>query len=88
MSNGVTIPMIGLGTWEAAAAGPEQLKDALRTALDNGYRLIDTAYFYGNEQVIGEVIEEYTKAKKLTRAEIFITTKVTYKCFKAPYDIL
>lgn len=74
MHNGVEMPMVGLGTWEAL--NPEQLKNALRHAFDCGYRLIDTAYFYGNEEIIGEVIEEYTKAKKLTRAEIFISTKV------------
>lgn len=74
MWNGVHIPMVGLGTWEANP--PEKLKEALRCAFDAGYRLIDTAYFYGNEHIIGEVIEEYTTQRKLTRAELFITTKV------------
>ncbi|KAH7706539.1 oxidoreductasealdo/keto reductase family protein [Aphelenchoides avenae] len=74
MRNGVLIPQIGLGTWEAN--DPEELKAALRTAFDAGYRHIDTAYFYGNEATIGELIEEYTTAKKLSRAEIFITTKL------------
>ncbi|KAH7706538.1 Protein T08H10.1 [Aphelenchoides avenae] len=74
MWNGVHIPMVGLGTWEANP--PEKLKEALRCAFDAGYRLIDTAYFYGNEHIIGEVIEEYTTQRKLTRAELFITTKL------------
>lgn len=74
MQNGVAMPQIGLGTWEAN--NPEELKAALRTAFDAGYRHIDTAYFYGNEATIGELIEEYTAAKKLSRAELFITTKV------------
>lgn len=74
MPNGVQMPIVGLGTWEAGCA--EQLKTALRTAFDNGYRHIDTAYFYGNEDVIGEVIDEYIQAKKLARADIFVTTKV------------
>ncbi|KAH7701854.1 oxidoreductase [Aphelenchoides avenae] len=75
MPNGVQMPMVGLGTWEAGCA--EQLKTALRTAFDNGYRHIDTAYFYGNEDVIGEVIDEYIQAKKLARADIFVTTKIS-----------
>ncbi|KAH7718263.1 Protein T08H10.1 [Aphelenchoides avenae] len=74
MYNGVTMPMIGLGTWEANNA--EELKSALRTAIEAGYRHIDTAYFYGNEAVIGELIEELIGEKKITRADLFICTKL------------
>ncbi|XP_021353519.1 aldose reductase-like [Mizuhopecten yessoensis] len=54
----------------------DDVKTAVRTALDAGYRLIDTAYNYLNEDAIGEVLEEYIKASKVTREELFITTKL------------
>ncbi|KAH7713904.1 oxidoreductase [Aphelenchoides avenae] len=74
MSNGVELPMLGYGTWNAT--DPEKLKVALRAALDVGYRYIDTAIVYGNEQVIGDVIKEYTDAGKLNRSDLFITSKL------------
>ncbi|VDO74946.1 unnamed protein product [Heligmosomoides polygyrus] len=49
---------------------------SLRTALDNGYRLIDTAYLYQNEAIIGNVLQEYLSSGKIAREELFITTKV------------
>lgn len=63
----VHMPMIGLGTWS--------LKDtysSVRTALDAGYRHIDTARQYGNEAEIGAAIDD----SGLAREEIFITTKI------------
>ena len=53
-----------------------ELKPALIAALDAGYRLIDTAYVYGNEHLIGETLEEYFKSGKLKREDIFITSKL------------
>ena len=57
---------------------PAALTEALHVALDAGYRLIDTAYLYGNEAVIGKVLQEYFSSGKLKREEIFITTKVQF----------
>ncbi len=45
-------------------------------ALDNGYRLIDTAAIYKNEAEIGTVLKEYLDAGKIKREDIFVTTKV------------
>ena len=54
--------------------------DALRSALDYalflGYRLIDTAYYYGNEADIGQVLRDRMKAGKLKRKDVYITTKI------------
>lgn len=51
----------------------------MRTALDIGYRLIDTAFIYRNEANIGKVLHEYLKEnKKMKRKELFITTKVQF----------
>lgn len=67
--NGVKIPILGYGTLQIS---PKQAKECVLNALKTGYRLIDTAAAYFNEQEIGQAIKE----SKLSRSEIFITTKV------------
>lgn len=74
LANGRKMPNIGLGTWQAT--DENEVRNALRTALDCGYRHIDTAYLYQNEGIIGEVIREYIDSKKLKRKDLFITTKL------------
>ncbi|KAI1719618.1 aldo/keto reductase family domain-containing protein [Ditylenchus destructor] len=76
LSNGVKLPLFGLGTWLANDAS--QLKAALRAALDAGYRYIDTATLYKNEDVIGEILQEYYNAGKFKREDVFITTKLPF----------
>ncbi|KAI1695844.1 aldo/keto reductase family domain-containing protein [Ditylenchus destructor] len=76
LSNGVKLPRLGLGT--AFPGSPQEFKIALRAALDTGYRYIDTATAYKNEDVIGEVLQEYFDAGKLKREDVFITTKLPY----------
>jgi len=70
------LPQLGLGTW--LASDPEELKTALRSALDAGYRYIDTAAAYGNEGAIGDVLQEYYDAGKLKREDIFLATKLPF----------
>ncbi|WP_420414790.1 aldo/keto reductase [Roseibium sp.] len=65
----VSIPAIGLGTWDLHE------EDCVRTvsfALQNGYRHVDTAVYYGNEKDVGEGI----RASGVDRTEVFLTTKV------------
>ena len=69
LSNGVTIPRIGFGTWQIPD-GPATY-DSVRTALDAGYRHIDTARAYGNEESVGRAVRD----SGVPRDEIFITTK-------------
>ncbi|MHA1340749.1 MAG: aldo/keto reductase [Promethearchaeota archaeon] len=69
LNNGVEIPILGLGTWQAYG---KEVKDAVKYALEIGYRHIDTAFFYGNEKEIGDAIREFG----ISREEIFITTKL------------
>ena len=64
-----TIPVIGLGVGELSDSETEQ---AVSTALEAGYRLIDTAAAYGNEQAVGRAIA----ASGLPRSELFVTTKL------------
>ena len=53
------------------------MRTAVRTSLEAGYRHIDTAYNYKNEDAIGEVLQEFLKSGKVKREELFIVTKVT-----------
>lgn len=70
LNNDVMMPQIGLGVWRAEEG--EQTINAVTTALENGYRLIDTAAFYKNEKSVGEGIAR----SGLPRDQIFVTTKV------------
>jgi diketogulonate reductase-like aldo/keto reductase len=65
----LTVPTIGLGTWELW--GDEGYR-AIRTALDIGYRHLDTATFYDNEDVVGRAIAD----SAIDRGDVFVTTKV------------
>jgi diketogulonate reductase-like aldo/keto reductase len=70
LSNGVAMPYLGLGVFEADD-GPETIQ-AVHWALEAGYRHIDTATLYMNEKSVGEAV----KTSGLKREDIFITTKV------------
>ena len=64
------MPLVGLGVFQLEEG--EQVENAVITALTNGYRSIDTAYVYHNEEGVGRAI----KASGVSREDIFITTKV------------
>ena len=70
LANGVGIPCLGFGTYKTP--GGAEGAAAVRAALAEGYRHIDTAAFYGNETAVGQGIRE----SGLPREEIFVTTKV------------
>jgi diketogulonate reductase-like aldo/keto reductase len=69
LPNGNTMPMLGLGLWQVPN-GPECVR-AVRWALDLGYRHIDTAQAYGNEESVGKALKE----SGIDRDDVFITTK-------------
>lgn len=73
LNSGYEVPLVGYGTWQATS--PDQLKVGIRAAIEAGYRHIDTALMYGNESLIGEVLQELFDSGKLKREELFITTK-------------
>jgi 2,5-diketo-D-gluconate reductase B len=64
------MPMLGLGTWQNE--DPEQCAESVRTALEMGYRHVDTAQVYGNEAAVGEGIA----AADVDREDVFLATKV------------
>uniref|UniRef100_A0A7E4UPU7 Aldo_ket_red domain-containing protein n=1 Tax=Panagrellus redivivus TaxID=6233 RepID=A0A7E4UPU7_PANRE len=76
LSNGYVIPSLGFGTFEPGV-GPA-FKNAIRSALDAGYRYFDTAEYYRNESEIGDVLQEYYDAGKLKREDIYLTTKLPH----------
>lgn len=57
----------------------DELRMALNFALDCGYRSIDTAHMYLNEEVIGDVLQDWFKKGKLKREDVFVTSKVSLK---------
>jgi len=69
LNNSVQMPALGFGVFQAA---PRDTVTAVRTAIETGYRLIDTAASYDNEREVGEGI----RASGITRSELFVTTKL------------
>ena len=70
LHNGVEMPQFGLGVYKVEAGGVAV--DTVKTALSLGYRSIDTAAFYDNEEGVGQALKE----SGIPREEIFVTTKV------------
>lgn len=75
LSNGVKVPLIGLGTWQAGE-NPHLVEQAIKDAVDAGYRHFDCAYIYGNEVEIGKALREKIAEGVVKREELFITTKL------------
>ncbi|MGM5484939.1 MAG: aldo/keto reductase [Nanobdellota archaeon] len=72
------IPRIGFGTWQL-----EQPERSIKEGLDIGYKHIDTAEMYGNEERVGKAIKE-----KVKREEIFLTSKLWFENFQRPKEAL
>ncbi|MEU4965585.1 aldo/keto reductase [Streptomyces smyrnaeus] len=90
LNNGVTMPQLGFGVWQVPA---DEAATAVTTALESGYRSIDTAAAYENEEGVGRAIAQ----SGLPRDELFITTKLwnaeqgydtTLRAFDASLDRL
>ncbi|MGZ9583346.1 aldo/keto reductase [Paenibacillus marinisediminis] len=70
LNNGVRMPQLGLGVWRVAEG--QEVENAVLTALQTGYRHIDTAAVYRNEEGVGKAL----KQSGVAREDIFVTTKV------------
>jgi diketogulonate reductase-like aldo/keto reductase len=90
LNNGVEMPQLGLGVWRVPA---DETRQVVATALDAGYRHIDTARLYDNEEAVGAAVRE----SGLDRDQVFVTTKVwnsdqgydaTLRAFDASMDRL
>jgi 2,5-diketo-D-gluconate reductase A len=69
LNNGVTMPQLGFGVFQV---GDDEAQAAVATALDRGYRSIDTAALYGNEHGVGVAV----RASGIPREELFVSTKL------------
>jgi 2,5-diketo-D-gluconate reductase A len=69
LNNGVEIPQLGFGVFQIE---PEDTAEAVRSALEVGYRHIDTAEMYGNEKEVGQAVRE----SGIDRSEVFVTSKL------------
>ena len=70
LNNGVKMPILGFGVFQVPDLA--ECERSVRDAIDVGYRLLDTAASYGNEQAVGAAIHNHG----IDRAELFVTTKL------------
>lgn len=81
LSNGLKIPKVGLGTW---LIDNDKVEEVVECALEAGYRHIDTAQAYGNEEGVGKAIRK----SNIVRQDLFITSKIAAeaKTYQEAYD--
>ena len=83
LNSGQDMPIIGLGTWKSK---PGEVAAAVKYALHIGYRHLDCAFVYGNENEVGEGIKEAMEDFKIARKDIWVTSKL-WNVFHHPEEI-
>ena len=76
--SGFTMPALGLGTWTLSV---DQAEASSYCALENGYRLIDTAQYYGNEEGVGNAVRRAVSDGLCAREDVFVTSKIMPSSF-------
>ncbi|MGM1022610.1 MAG: aldo/keto reductase [Bacillota bacterium] len=90
LHNGVHMPWFGIGVFKVEEGS--ELVDAIKTAVKHGYRSIDTAAAYANENSVGQAIREALQENNLSREDLFVTSKVWnadlgYEETRAAYEV-
>lgn len=81
LNSGYTMPIMGLGTY---SLDHDTCVNSVKTLLENGGRLIDTAYMYHNEEAVGEGVRQAMEEYNIPREEIFVITKLYPNQFSDP----
>ena len=81
LNSGYTMPILGLGTY---ALDHDACVNSVMALLENGGRLIDTAYMYGNEEAVGEGVRRGMEEYGIPRGDIFVITKIYPNQFSDP----
>ena len=84
LNDGNEMPAIGLGTYKIT----NEKKAIVQAIVEAGYRLIDTASKYENEEMIGEAIQEAMEMTGIKREEMFVTTKIWFEEYENPENAL
>lgn len=84
LNTGAQIPAVGLGTWQS---DPGQVKTAVAHALKSGYRHIDAAFVYGNENEVGQGLKEAFDSG-IKREDVFVTSKLWCTYHRKPEECL
>ncbi|GJP32745.1 hypothetical protein CLOM_g17341 [Closterium sp. NIES-68] len=87
LRTGAAMPAIGLGTWLEGDGG-EQTQEAVRVALQCGYRSIDCAHLYGTEMAVGRALADAFSAGVCRREDVFVASKVAEKYGKTPAQVI
>ena len=81
LNSGYEMPVMGLGTY---SLDHDTCVNSVKALLQNGGRLIDTAYMYGNEDAVGEGVRQAMEEYGISREEIFVITKIYPSQFSNP----
>ncbi len=76
LNTGATMPAVGLGTFGSDKYTPDEISQAVKGAVKAGYRMLDCASVYQNEDKIGRILSELFSEEAVKREELFITSKV------------
>lgn len=85
LNSGYEMPVLGIGTYSLTG---EVCVDSVYTAIKEGYRLIDTAYMYGNEKEVGEAVRKAISDGLIKREDIFVITKLYPNQFDEPENAI
>ena len=85
LNSGYEMPIIGLGTW---TQNDEETANSVYYALEDGYRLIDTAQYYGNEKGVRDGLRRAINDGLVKREEVFITTKIMPSNYENSYNAI